>query len=86
MSKEEDKVKDAFANSKYTWRTVRGIAKETGVSPERIKSFILTNGDEIVKSSVLNQKGEQLFASRKVYRRKQSPLKRLISAVINRGG
>ncbi|GAB7217757.1 hypothetical protein [Dickeya oryzae] len=70
---------------KYTWRTVRGVAKETGLDPMIVTKYIMTHEDEIVKSSVPNEKGEMLFTSR-LNRRSQSPWVRIISAVKNRGG
>ncbi|HBV9988667.1 TPA: hypothetical protein MEA99_002527 [Klebsiella aerogenes] len=85
MAVDEEKIKNAFGNKKYTWRTIRGVAKETGLDPMIVTKYIMTHEDEIVKSSMPNEKGETLFTSR-LNRRSQSPWVRIISAVKNRGG
>ncbi len=82
----EEAIEKAFMNPKYTWRTVRGVSKETGLGSEQVISYVLNNGDEIIKSSSNNNRGEALFANRKVYRSKASPVRRVMSALKNRGG
>ena len=86
MAINDEKVKGAFKNPKFTWRTIRGVAKETGIDVELIQSYVSTHGDEIVRSTSRNNRGEQLFASREVYRSKASPLRRMSAALKNRGG
>ncbi len=86
MSSDDKKLKQAFDNSKYTWRTVRGISKETGLNRESITGYIYAHGDDLVKSSSRNKRGELLFSSRKKYREKSGVLKRISSAMKNRGG
>ena len=82
---QEKKIKDAFKNPKFTWRTIRGIAKEAGVSTEQVRVYISKHGDEIVASSTTNTKGERLFATRKHYRGRVSIARRMLAAVKNRG-
>ena len=79
-----EKVIQALENPKYTWRTIRGITLETGLEPSVVESNISANGHIIIKSSSHNQNGEELFASRKVYRERVSPFIRLGSALTNR--
>lgn len=86
MSFDEKKLKGAFKNPKYTWRTVRGVAKETGINQEIVKNYVINHGDQYIKSSSTNARGEVLFADREVYRSKASPVRRIISAIKNRGG
>jgi hypothetical protein len=86
MSSDEVKLQEAFRNPKYTWRTLRGISKETGISQQAIRRYVMTHGDEIIKSSSNNSQGEQLYAAREIYRSKGNPLRRFMSAVKNRGG
>lgn len=86
MSSEEEKIEKAFSNPKYKWRTVRGVAKETGTSPEAVTVYVRSHGDHIVKSSARNKKGEQLYTSREKYRDKAGVFVRLSSAMKNRGG
>lgn len=86
MSVEDEKLKKAFRNPKFVWRTVRGLSKEAGISQTEVQRYVATHGDEIIKSSSTNTRGEQLYAARDVYRSKGSPLRRIASALKNRGG
>ena len=86
MQSDEEKLKTAFNNPKYKWRTVRGVEKETGIARDKVTGYISTNGDNIVKSSSRNLKGEQLYTSRRKYRDKAGVFVRLSSAMKNRGG
>ena len=86
MSSETKKLRAAFENPKYKWRTIKGVAKETGLSRESVKTYVTDHGEYIVRSSVRNTKGEQLFASRQVYRNKAGIFRRITSGIKNRGG
>lgn len=82
----DSKIEQAFANPKYTWRTIQGVSKETGVSEKDVHSYIKKNADSYIKSSSKNDRGENLYASRTVYRTKASPFRRIMASVKNRGG
>ena len=86
MSLDEKKLINAFQNKKYKWRTVRGVSKETGFSQVEVKKYISSHGGDILKSSSVNTKGEQLFTSRVSYRNKANPFVRISSILKNRGG
>lgn len=79
------RIKIAFENTQYEWRTVRGVAKEANVSEDHVRSYISSHGDEIVKSSARNEDGEQLYASRERYRSMTSFGSRISSSIRNRG-
>lgn len=81
----EAKIKKAFENEKYEWRTVKGVAKEANTSYEIVQSYVSSHGDELVKSSARNDKGERLFTSRKNYRDRTGPGARILSILRNRG-
>lgn len=81
----EEKIKNAFGNTKYEWRTIRGVADECGITQDVVRSYIAIHGDEIVKSSARNAKGEPLFTSRKEYRSRANLGSRLSSIIRNRG-
>lgn len=81
----EDKVKKAFENTKYEWRTVKGISIESKVPQELVLEYISQHGDELVKSSARNSDGEPLYTSRSNYRNKTSIGSRLSSVLRNRG-
>lgn len=86
MSTKEEKIATAFANPKFKWRTVRGVAKETGFDNDSVSGYVSSHGDDIVKSSARNSKGEILFTSRKKFRDNAGIFSRLSSAMKNRGG
>ncbi|MGR3301271.1 MAG: hypothetical protein ACUZ8I_02095 [Candidatus Scalindua sp.] len=85
MSNDSEIVIKALENPKFTWRTVRGISKETGLKQDSVQYYLYKQGGKIVKSSARNTKGELLFASRKVYRTKAGHFRRFASAIKNRG-
>jgi len=87
MSPDEMKLlEEAFRNPEYMWRTLRGVSEETGMDQEAVQEYVVAHGHEIIKSSATNQKGEELYAARDVYRNKESPVRRLMAAFKNRGG
>ena len=81
----EQQVITALENPKYKWRTVQGVAKETGLSKAVVESVIKKNTQgEIIQSPIFSVKGDQLYTTRKHYRNKASPFERLHAAFINR--
>lgn len=61
----EDPVIGALNNSKYRWRTIKGIANETTLPPSTVHDRLqsLQKAGKIVKASVPNKNGEQLFTT-----------------------
>jgi hypothetical protein len=88
MSSNEDekKIDRALENPKYKWRTIRGVAQETGLSPEKIQEYLVSHGDVFVQSSAISTNGERLFSTRSKYRKTTGFLTRVTSALKNRGG
>lgn len=60
---ERQKVVAALSDKKWDFRTVRGISKSTGLPEERVLE-VLRNHPEVVKSSVPDEKGDDLFTLR----------------------
>ena len=81
----EAKVFKALENSKFTWRTVRGISTEVKLPTQDVHQIIVSQGERIVVSSVPNTSGETLYASRVVHRKKASHFNRFVAAIKNRG-
>lgn len=80
----ENEVFAALDNDNFEWRTINGIAKETGLSTDVIANVIYSNGSSIVKSSAVNQYGDSLYSLRS--RQRQSGIfDRLSSVIKNRG-
>jgi hypothetical protein len=76
-----DDVKKSLEDRRYKWRTIRGIAKESGSSPEEIRKLLAKHSDVVVKSSILADSGEELFTTREHFRQMQSPLIKIASSV-----
>jgi hypothetical protein len=81
----EEKILKALENPKFRWRTIRGLARETEISPEIIRTVVTIKSDRVVMASAPNTKGEALFTSRHQRRRQAGTLRRIVSALKNRG-
>jgi hypothetical protein len=57
-------VMKALDNPKYTWRTVRGIAEETGLDARAVENVIAASEGAIVQSKLPSRDGEALFTPR----------------------
>ncbi|OGL42891.1 MAG: hypothetical protein A2042_01970 [Candidatus Schekmanbacteria bacterium GWA2_38_11] len=76
-----DDVKKSLEDSRYKWRTIRGLAKDTASLPEEIQKLLITHSDVVVKSSIPADSGEELFTTREHFRRMQSPLVKIAGSV-----
>jgi DNA-directed RNA polymerase specialized sigma subunit len=83
-SNSDEKVIQAFENPKFKWRTISGIAKEAGISPEDVKNIIDARANEIIKSSARSDNGEELYTTRQHHRQKSGVLNRIVSSIKNR--
>lgn len=75
---------DSLENPKYLWRTIDGISKEAKADPNVVLKIIEAFQDEIIESSSLSEEGERLYTTRRHYRHKASPVRRLWRALKNR--
>lgn len=83
---DRSKVLHALRNERFTWRTINGISAETDLAPGVVAELIKQNAEDIVQSSITNERAEALFTTRERLRKDRSPLARLSSALRNRGG
>lgn len=84
MRTELDRVICALDDKKYKWRTISGVSKATGISPERVKQLISENSGLIIQSSALSPAGESLFATRSKHSKEASTWEKIGSALRNR--
>ncbi len=84
MSEEWEKVRRALENPRYKWRTVEGIARETGHDFITVVSSLTAHADQILKSSIPAKDGRDLFTTREHYRAKSTLWERLESAITNK--
>jgi hypothetical protein len=69
----------ALENPQFDWRTVRGIARETGISEDQVEDALSKITDIIVRSS--DESGRSIFTTRRHYDKRQSLGRRLLSAI-----
>lgn len=79
-----DKIVRAAENPKYRWRTVQGIATETGVSQEVVAHVLSTNTDTFIQAGAPSKSGESLFTTRKRYLETATPSEKFLGALKNR--
>lgn len=77
-------VLSALENPKFKWRTLEGIVKDTGLDVSTVTANISSNAQVIIKSSIPDPKGNDLFTTREHYREKSSIFERLQSAITNK--
>ncbi len=83
----KEDVKDVFDkldNPKYEWRTIEGISKEAGIDPHIVQKVLRAKGNKIIKSAYLSNSGEELYTTRRKFKKSSSFLKKMIGAVKSR--
>jgi len=74
----------ALENPQYKWRTIDGVAKETGVAIPTIHRVINKLGEQVVKSHVPSTTGDDLFTTRRHLRQSESLISRFGAILRNR--
>jgi hypothetical protein len=85
MAKKEVKktIVSAYLNSKYRWRTVQGIAKETTIPNDTVFEF-LRKSELVIKAKKTNKNGELLFALKEKYNTDSSLKIKMLNAITNK--
>lgn len=78
------RVLKALESPQHTWRTIRGVAKDTGLDVESVASVIDQLKGELVRSSVPAEDGSALYTTRTHYRARAPIYKRILNAILNR--
>jgi hypothetical protein len=81
---ETELVLKALSNPKYQWRTVAGIAKETGLDPDIVTDVLGRLKDRMVRSTRSTKDGQEVFATRERFRQFASPWTKILGALKNR--
>jgi hypothetical protein len=76
MESNKQKVLRALENPEWEWRTVTGVAAETGLDPEEVVGILEESPDEVIRSEVPDARGRPLYTTRRHYRRTQNVLNR----------
>jgi hypothetical protein len=76
------RVWNAMNNSEYDWRTIAGIAKETGLSASAVSNILERElGNQVVRATDKNHPGEYLYATRDRYNKIRGPWNRVLSVI-----
>lgn len=84
VSTDTERVFEALNNPRFEWRTIPGIAQETGLDSETIEKVLSESKNQVVRSSRVTKDGCELFTTRLHFREFASPWTRLIGALKNR--
>ncbi len=76
----------ALESPKFKWRTIDGVAAETGVSPDAVRAVIEQNRGRIIQSTVPAASGQALFTTREHFIQKSTPFEKIVGAFKNRVG
>ncbi len=75
---DKEQILSALANPSYSWRTVDGISRDTGLNPIRVLQIIEGMPDLVLKSRIPDAQGRALYTTRDHYRKTHSSLERLV--------
>ena len=65
MIAEEEKIINALRDKRWDYRTSEGIAKETDISINTVRTFLETRKDIVRKSSIPDRLGRDLYTLNK---------------------
>jgi hypothetical protein len=71
----------ALEDPNYEWRTVEGVAEQTGLEEANVRETFEELNGEIIRSSVPDESGRNLYTTRKHYRQTQGLGTRILSAL-----
>jgi hypothetical protein len=74
-------VVSALEDPNYEWRTVEGVAEQTGLSVPNVRQVLEELNGEIIRSSIPDESGRNLYTTRKHYRETQGLGTRILSAL-----
>lgn len=75
-----EKIFQSLKGSNFTWRTINGIAGDTGINNHDIKYF-LENSSDIIRSSTANTSGQFLYSTRERYKQETPLLDRAFTII-----
>lgn len=75
-------VISALENPKFDWRTIRGIARETGLSEDQVEDTLSDMPNIVVRSS--DENGKPLFTTRRHYDQHESLGRKFLSAIADK--
>ena len=77
---ETEAVIAALQDPNHTWRTIRGVAKSTGLPAETVRAVLYAD-NRVIKSDVPTADDEYLYTTFNHYRQRTSLLRRVWDAI-----
>ena len=81
----KEKIRTAIRESKYVWRTVRGISADTGITEATVLQ-ILETADGFLRAYRRNPQGETLYSTAEKYRKDATWKQKILDAITNKVG
>ena len=79
-------VMEALEDPRYRWRTVGGIARQTGLTSREVLAVLEASRDRVLRARAVAPDGAPLFTTREHYQRRAGLGPRLLAALRNRAG
>ena len=76
-----DRILRALEDGRYEWRTIDGVAGQTGIPAAKIQEALGSLEEEIVRSSIPDESGRALYTTRRHYRSTHGLGARFLNAV-----
>ena len=77
-------VFEALEDPRYLWRTVDGVARQTGLTPKEVLAALEANPDRVLRARATAPDGASLYTTREHYQRRAGIGSRVLSALRNR--
>ncbi|MFI5371317.1 MAG: hypothetical protein ACHQ52_07130 [Candidatus Eisenbacteria bacterium] len=74
----------ALEDARYLWRTLDGLARQTGLPREQVLAVLERSADRVVRARATAPGGAALYTTREHYLRRASPGQKLAAALRNR--
>ena len=71
----------ALEDPNYEWRTVEGVAEQTGLEETNVRETLEELNGEIIRSSSPDESGRNLYTTRRHYRETQGLGTRILNAL-----
>jgi len=77
-------VMEALEDPRYLWRTVDGVARQTGLTPKEVLAALEASADRVLRAGAVTPDGAPLYTTREHYQRHAGFGPRLLAALRNR--
>ena len=77
-------VMEALEDPHYLWRTVDGVARQTGLTPKEVLGVLEASADRVLRAGATTADGASLYTTREHYQRHAGFGARLLAALRNR--